>query len=490
MATFYVDLTAGSDSGSGTEGSPYKTFAPINNAAAWSGNAVYVKRGTSGVVNSGTRANIVAAGGALLSVYGDAAAALPMIDGNATNFNPVWVQSGSGIIVEQLHVTNAPGSTIVVGPTAGNNISDVEIRDCLVTRATQDTSLWGTDGLTFGPAAVDGGTITNARALRIVARDCGGHGVKFRGYVNGGYAKDCVAIRCGLTTPAHGLGTAGNMLVISSPGTGWTDTGLTVGGGKVWERAALNPYRTNNDLWYGVWVLGLGPTYYKLPYNEADPANPPPGYCGIGADNTLRINIGALSVASITGAQAVYARPENIHFASCLAAYTTDANGAEGDGIYFDNGSYACASHSCIGMFNDGHTIFMNDCTESGHYAAFGYGNLKGGAGVARGDGTQVHGGVFVCVSGTNGINYNTGNQRAGARMNKIIGAAVGIYANDEATNDVDENENGFIGCATRLQNISGAGARSFDAAFGLSPADGSFLAKARDMLAEAEAVT
>lgn len=488
MADFYVDLTNGSDGNAGTELSPYKTFQPINNAAAWSGNAVYVKRGTQGIVNSGTRANIVAAGGALLSSYGDAAAPLPVIDGNAVNFNPVWVQAGSGIVVEKLHVTNAPSSTIIVSPTAGNNISNVEVRDCLVTRATQNNTLWGTDGLTFGPSQLDGGTISNVRALRIVARDCGGHGVKFRGYVNGGYAKDCVAIRCGLATPAHGLGTAGNMLVISSPSTGWTDTGLTVGGGKVWERPALNPYKTNNTLWYGVWVLGLGPTYYKLPYNVADPANPPPGYCGIGAANTLRINIGALSVASISSAQAVYARPENVHFESSLAAYTTDANGLEGDGVYFDNGSYACASHSCISLYNQGNGVFMNDCTESGHYTAFAYGNAKGGAGVARGDGTQLQGCVLVASSGTNGINYNTGNQRAGARMNRIINAAIGIRTNDLGTNTVNENENGFIGCTTRLSNVSSPGARSFDAAVGTGLSDYRWLAKAREVLAAAEA--
>lgn len=459
MADFYIDLTAGNDAGAGTIGDPYKTFQPINNANAWvRGNAVYVKRGTSGVVNSGTRANIAVTSGAgrvLLSAYGDAAAPKPVINGGGSAFNPVWVRQGSGIDIEHLHVTNTPGDGFIVSPIAGQTISDVEIRDSLATR-TGLAGLLGVDGFKFGLSQLDGGTVTNVRGKRLVARDCGGHGIKVRGLVTGAVIEDSQAIRCGTLSPSHGMGSAGHFTDVS--GAGWSNIS-----GNVWEKAATAALLSSVTQWLGVFLVG-GTTIYQLTASGT-PATPGTGEFGIGAANTLRINLGGVNPNTVGSIFAVWARPENVMFTRCSAAFTTDFNGVEGQGIYFDNGSVKCRSLDCASFENAGHGFYLNDCTDSGHYRGFSYRNGKAGIGVTRGVRTNMHGNVIVSLPGLPGIDYSTGNAGAVARMNQVVGASIGIKTNDSGTNAVAENENIFVACATRLQLVSSAGLRSTDLA-------------------------
>lgn len=459
MADFYVDLTSGNDAGAGTIGDPYKTFQPVNNASAWvRGNAVYVKRGTSGVVNSGTRANIAVSSGAgrvLLSAYGDAAAPKPVISGGGSAFNPVWVRQGSAIDIEQLHVTNTPADGFIVSPVIGQTISDVEIRDCLATRTGLAGGL-GVDGFKFGLSQLDGGAVTNVRGKRLIARDCGGHGIKVRGLVTGAVIEDSQAIRCGTLSPSHGMGTAGHFTDVS--GSGWTNIS-----GNVWEKAATAGLLSSVTQWLGVFLVG-GTTIYQLTASGT-PSTPGTGEFGIGATNTLRINLGGVNPNSVTSIFAVWARPDNVTFIRCAAAYTADYNGIEGQGIYFDNGSIRCRSLDCASFENAGHGLYLNDCTDSGHYRGFSYRNLKAGIGVTRSVRSNLHGNVIVSAGALPGIDYSTGNGGAVARMNQIVGASVGIKTNDAGTNSVTEDENLFVACTARLEAVSSAGARSSDLA-------------------------
>lgn len=482
MADFYVDLTAGSDAANGSLATPYKTFQAINAAAAWArGNRVLVKRGSSGVVNSGTRANIEVSSGAgrlLLTAYGDPLAPMPVISGGGVTFNPLWVRSGSAIDIEFLHATNGPGDLFSITPISGKTISDVEIRDSLATYAGQNASILGVDGFKFGLANLDGGALSNLRGKRLVARDCGGHGLKVRGMVTGASMERIVAIRCGQKSPSHGMGTAGHF---TNAVGGWVNVG-----GNVWERPTTAALITSVTSWLGVWFIGASPLYRA--YYSATPATPGVGECGIGAANTLRINLGGQNPNTLTSVFAVWAQPDSVHFSDCIAAGTVDANGIEGDGIYFDNGSIRCYSHGCWGLNNQGRAHYLNDCTDSGHFGGGGYMNLKAGAQVARGNRTSVHGNVYYCAPGTRGIEFSTGNNLGKANRNVVIGATVGIWTNDVGTNSVSEDANVFSGCGQRLQSVSSPGSASVDRAARVGVSGGASIIDINRRLAKAEA--
>jgi hypothetical protein len=456
VAEFFVDLSAASN-GSGTEGSPFNSFASINSGGWVRGDVVRVKRGSHRVVNAGTRANIVCTSGSgrlLVTAYGDESLPLPVIDGGSSTFNPVWVQSGSGVDIEKLHVTNTPADGFSITPTNGNTLDDIELRDCLATR-TGLNGLLGVDGFKFGLANQDGGAVTNIRGKRLVARDCGGHGIKVRGMVTGATIEDSIALRCGWASPSHGMGTAGGFVIADG---GWSNVS-----GNIWQRSLSAPLLTDFSAWFEVLVVGAAPIYRLTP--AVNPLLPATGEFGNNGPNTLRINLGALDPNSMSSIFAIYARPDSVWFRNCVAMHTIDFNGIEGQGLYFDNGSIRCWSMGCVSAYNDGQGQYLNDCTDSGHYAGFNFSNKRGGAGIVRGLRTNHHGNVYVCEPGTPGLAYSAGNASAKARMNTIVGASVGIQTNDVGTNTVDEDENVFVSCATRLLNVSGPGARSRDEA-------------------------
>lgn len=452
MADYNVDGDRGSDLNVGTPGAPFRTFQPIN-SLGWSGNRVFVNRGTRMLVNAATRANIEAAGGCTLDAYGDPLAARPIIDAVGATFNPVWVRSGSGIVIKNLHVTNAPADGIAVCPIAGQNISTVTLEDLLVTNNGLAGGL-GVDGLKIGLAVLDGGTVTTVRAKRITARNNGGHGFKVRGKASDVEIRDSVSIGSGWKSPSHAMGTAGHFTDVSP--SGWT-----LVSGTTYEKAVTSPLISSVTAWLGVWIVGGSPLY-RLPFS-ATPSTPGAGECGIGAANTLRINLGGQNPSTLSSIFAVWAGPKQVWFVNCVGAETVDFNGLEGDGIYFDNGSENCYSIGCWGINNQGHAHYLNDNVNSGHYAGGGIGNLKGGASIVRGSGTNLHGNTYHCEGRTYGVNYSTGNANARARMNTIIGAATGMRSNDSGTNSVAEDENTYVACGTRLSQISSPGARSRD---------------------------
>lgn len=472
MAIFYVDLSNGSNLNTGdSPSSPLKDFTNLNAGGAWDGNEVRIKRGSTGVVStSSNRANVNAPLGCLITAYGDAAAPLPVISGGNIGFNPLWLRNGSNITVEKVHVTRAAGSGLVVSPIAGSSLSTIKIRDVLVTENTQNNTFWGTDGIQIGGfATVDAGNVTDVLLERVVARENGGHGFKARGRAKGVVVKDSVALRNGKRTPAHGLGTAGQFAELNNTSTGAKDirTGWTNVSGNIWEHALSEPGSvTSITSWFGVWIIGAGPVYYKLPYS-ATPSTPGPGECGIGAANTVRINIGAQNPNTLVSLFGVFARPEDVKFFRCVASETFDTNPTgtpiEGQGIYFDNGSYNCYSYECLSYDNQGHGLYLNDPTECGHYRPIAFNNGKAVAGISRGDGSTIMGGILAARPGTRGVECSTGNQRAKVLRSQIIGATVGIWTNDSGTNQVSEENNQFIGCGSRLMNVSNPGLLSVD---------------------------
>jgi hypothetical protein len=279
---------------------------------------------------------------------------------------------------------------------------------------------------------------------------------------------DSSALRSGLRTPAHGIGTCGNIVILDTTTTGGAydiRVGWTNVGGNVWEHSASQTGAvTSITSWFGVWVLGAGPTYYRLPYS-ATPATPGPGECGIGAANTVRINLnGIITPSSLIHLFASFARPEEVEIRNCVGAYTKLAfNGLEGDGIYLDNSSHKCRTFDCAGFYNENHGAFMNDNTECGHFGFFAMGNLNAGIGITRGVNTTVCGSTLVCLPGTKGLNYAVGNVNGRASMNQIIGAGTGIWTSDVGSNTVIEDENVIVNCTTRLTGVSSPGARSSD---------------------------
>jgi hypothetical protein len=460
MAEFFVDLSAESN-GSGTEGSPYNSFTSLNSSGWARGNTVYIKRGSRRVVNAGTRAMVrctTGSGRLLITAYGDPALPMPVIDGGGTTFNPFWVQAGSGIDIEFLHVTNAPGSCMTIEQSAAgsaDDISDVEVRDCLVTRCGQNPALIGVDGLRVGAITWMAGTISNVRLKRIVARDNGGHGIKIRGHASDVTVDDCVALRNGYISPSHGMGTSGSF--VQAAGAGWTNIS-----GDIWEKTVSVPGSASFTGWRYVYVAGASP-FYGL-YPAAFPALPGPGECGHGAANTLRVNLGGLDPSGLTNIAAHFNGPQRVWFRNCVGMHTIDADGIEGQGVYFDSGSFQCWSIKCFSAYNEGEGFQMNQTTDCGHYAGLAFSNGRGGAKSGASTRSNFHG-MTLIADNLPGINFQTGNSGGSARMNKIIGASVGIRTNDVGTNSVDEDENVFVGCATRLTAVSGPGARSRDEA-------------------------
>lgn len=467
MASYYIDLSNGNNANSGTELLPWKDFTNLN-TGGWDTHIVYIKRGTRGVVTSSSRANIVAPTSCTITCYGNATDPLPIVSGGITNFNPIWLQEGSNILVEKIHVTEAAASGIVVSPVATKTLSNIIIRDVIVTENTQNNSLWGTDGVQVGGfSQTDSGLVTNVLLERVVAIKNGGHGIKVRGRASNVKVKNSYAVLNGLRTPAHGMGTAGHFAELNNTSSGGSDirTGWTNISGNIWEHALTAGNLSSVSSWFAAYVGGAGVFgYYKLNYS-ATPATPGPGECGIGANNTIRINLnGTIAPTDLTSLYGIFARPEYVEFRNCIAGRTVDnSTQIEGQGIYFDNGSYQCFSYDCVSYLNDGHGFYLNDATNSGHYRGFSYLNGKAGVGIGRGDGTNINGCVLICKNNTPGIQYQTGNQRGKANKNIVYNASVGITTNDSITNNVVENENLYINCTTRLNQVASPGSRSSD---------------------------
>lgn len=457
MPTLTINLSRESN-GSGTRDSPFNSFASVN-AGGWSGDDLVVEllRGSSRVLNAGTRANIVKSSGnrTLITAYGDPALPLPKLSGGGTNFNPIWVQAGSAIDIEKVHVTETPGSGLVVEQVESSaaNISDVEVRDSLFTRTGLNPLLAGSDGLRLGVGSIwSAGSCTNLRAKRNVFRYNGGHGGKARG-VNGALFEDNVSIGNGYASPAHGMGTSGARLLLEGPG--WVNIL-----GNIWEKSGLSiPGAPSFTGWTYVFVLGAFPIRHLYP--AAIPSAPGLGEVGHGGPNTIRINVGGVNPNTLSMVQAHYISTYNATFRNNICTGTIDQNGLEGDGMYFDSGSFNCRSFNTVSFGNQGNGFQMNLATDCGHYTGYGHSNWKNGA-KSGGSNRSVFYGLDLVCTGTNGVDFSA-NDAGQVRRCRIVNAGVGVITNDLSSNTVFEDENLYVNCAQRLLRVSNPGARSHD---------------------------
>ena len=465
MTVFHINPATGSDStGTGTEALPWATFAPVS-TGGWSGHEVRVARGTTMNVNSTTRANVEAAGGCLLTAYGDPLLPRPIISGEvggSFNFNPVWLRLGADITVEQLHITRSLHNGLNVNPTTGNSLTRLKLRYLLLTETNQDGSP-GKDALSIGAMWPDAGTVTDVEVDRVVCRDNNGHGIKVRGGASNVRVRNSVAIRSGLTSPSHGMGTCGFTLYFVS--LTWTNVG-SAGGGTIWERTISpaeleNTFKSSITGWTGGSVNNGGPEALML-YPAGNPALPLPGEIGIGAVNTIRINIGALnpSTRRVVGA---YLSPRSVWFTNCVTDDTFDSNGVEGQGMYFDEHSFDCWSLFCASRGNDGQGFYVHRSVNCGHYAGLGTNNGKAGAESALSNDVSFHSMKLLCRPGTPGVTLIAGCQGNTARRNIIVGATTGIVTDSLTLNEMAEDENRFLNCDARLSLVSSPGARSVD---------------------------
>lgn len=465
MAVFHINPATGNDStGNGSEALPWTTFAPVN-TGGWSGHQVQVARGTLMAVNPSTRANVEAAGGCLLTAYGDPLLPRPIISGDTGSgftHNPIWLRLGADITVEQLHVTRSAHNTINANPTTGNNLTRLKFRDLLLTEGNQLASP-GKDALSIGAMWVDAGTVTDVDVERVVCRENGGHGIKVRGGASDVRVRNSVAIRSGLTSPSHGMGTCGfTVYIVSQP---WTNVG-TAGGGTVWERTIspaelANTFRTSITEWTGGSVNNGGPEALLL-YPAGNPALPLPGEIGIGAVNTIRINLGPLnpSTRRVVGA---YLSPTRVWFTNCVTDDTYDSNGVEGQGLYFDEHSFDCWSLFCASRGNDGQGFYVHRSANCGHYAGLGIDNGKAGAESALSHDVGFHSMKLICRPGTPGISLIAGCQGHTSRRNIIVGATTGMITDSLTLNEMAEDENRFLNCGERLSLVSSPGSRSVE---------------------------
>jgi hypothetical protein len=234
-----------------------------------------------------------------------------------------------------------------------------------------------------------------------------------------------------------------------------------------------------------VHVLGAAPIYSLYP--SSTPATPGPGEVGFGAANTIRINLNGVNPNTVSSIAAHFNSPDSVWFVNCVSMYTVDSNGIEGQGIYFDSGSFRCFARNCVSAYNEGHGYYTNQATNCSFIDSTAVVNGKGAASSAASNSTTFLG-MVLDANGLPGVNYNTGNALGLVLLSKVLNASVGITSNDLATNTVQENGNQFIACTTRLQNISDPGTDSVDLASELFTARG-LVSWANKQAARAEAL-
>jgi hypothetical protein len=446
MTTFYIDPVNGLNSNAGTDiNAPKKDFTSFSGAFV-GGNRYLVKAGTTMFTNAGTRANIETSGTSANAIvylgrYG--VGDNPILDGGITNFNPIYIKAGSYITIEDFSVTNAPGSGIRIEAKAGAIINNVIIRRCKTYRNGQN-NLPGTDGIT-GQIALDGISIQNVLIEDCDSYDNNGHGIKLRDGVRWGVIRRCRAWGNGITTPSHGLGAAS---AFTSPGA-WTLVSSTIYRAPVTMTGQYKTTVTSATGWDVVACSGLN-GYYML-VKSATPATPGLGEFGIDIDNNVLVNVGVNPTSATWFISATSAK--NITVEDSLAWNTIDANGIEGDGIYFDNASQDCTAKRCISYNNQGGGFVSNGALRHMFISCLAFGNAKRCAASFLSDGTQFINCTFVakptveCIYVTNGGSFT-------AKNNLLVGGSVGIFANSVAVIS-SATYNAIFQCITNYTNVT-----------------------------------
>jgi hypothetical protein len=342
MATYYVDLNASSN-GTGTESSPYFSFAPFVSSIAV-GDRIRVKRGSTKVLTSGTRLNVTVsgAGSVLIDAYGDGAP--PVLDAGG-NFNPIYIKrvdGGARLTVRDLDVTRGAHHGCAIESQSGVTISNVLLERI---RAYGNNTLLGLgkDGISVD-CAVDGGLISNVRIVNCDAYDNNGHGIKVRNNTRNVWVVSSRAWNNGILTPSHGMGTAHARALVASAGA-WT---ATSGGAYQATISTASLLKTTVTAWSAVYCSNQNGHFWLAPSLSSPPAA---GQFYVGGSNTLEINVGAAPTAA--NVYAAYL-PVNAFFIGNEVYDTIDFDGVEGHGFGTDDMTESAVYIGNVSRDNEG----------------------------------------------------------------------------------------------------------------------------------------
>lgn len=444
MATYYVDLNAAT-SGSGTELSPYNSFTAFVSAIT-AGDRIRVKRGTSKVLNAGTRLNVTITGSAgkttLIDTYGEGAN--PILSGGGSNYNPIYVkrhEGGGKLIIRDLDVTNTPADGVAVESQSGVTIDNVLIERCRAYE-TNKLNAAGKDGFRIC-CAKDGGLITRVILDSCDAFNNNGHGIKVRDNTRGVIVRNSRAWNNGLTSPSHGMGTSHSRALVASAGA-WS---ATSGGAYQATITTTALAKSTITEWLAVYCVNQNGYFWLTPSASSPPAA---GQFYTGGSNTLEINVGAAPTSA-----AVYAAylPVNGAFFGNEVWDTYDSDGNEGHGfgtddmtqyaLYVGNKSYrnqgaGWTAHISMGAMLLGNIAYDNE--REGIYAIAGketkaycntvYGNgLQGWRSVSGATGSTLRNNVFAMNQGY-GISSSAPAYTIDEDYNCVFGNVAGAKEN------------------------------------------------------------
>lgn len=461
MPDYYINPATGNDStGTGTEISPWATFSRVNSGNLWiRGNRILVRRGTTMLVNPGNRANIVCTTGTgrcVLSTYGSGEK--PIIDANYETHNPVWVRSGSGIDIEDIQITKSASIGLKVSPLNGLSVSDVRIsRVRSYANGMMNSTGSGSTGILV-TREIGGLSCTDVIVTDCLADLNRGHGIKFADCATGKVIRS-IASRNGQGAPAHGMGTVGAYVWLNRS-SDWVNVS-----GNIWSIniGALGPVANNQSItasqniteWLSVTagdtstITTAAQTHLTKSIN---PVNPGANEFGINGQNTLLVNMNGLDPRQLF-IKAAFNAPV-VTFYNCIAEYTRDHDGYEGQGFQFDDLTIKCKVISCISRYNEGYGFCTFGGTDNLFLKSLAHHNLKGGAFGLVSKNFKLIGNTFI----SNGTNKRAIEVFKGvdtlARHNTIINESVGFFSNNQNEFRIIENNNKLINVTTPRTNV------------------------------------
>lgn len=441
MATYYYDYVNGNNANAGTDPAlPKKTFGVTVTLVA--GDQHLFKRGVtwSGALNE-VRLGIVGnTGGSatnrtILGAYGEGEK--PIIDGVNNTVAPIWVRHGSYITIQDLQVTGGVRAGIdIKGNSAGENPTHITVRHC-VAYENNTTDFPGVDGIMISKAV--GAALTAGCIIEnCVSRDNRGHGIKARIGASNTTIRNCVAYNNGAGVAAHGIGTAGTRVSVSSFSlVGGTIYSSTLTPASYGESAAI----TSID---AVWTDNA--TYGSL-VSAGTSGTPAAGEYSVPANNTLYINIGTNPSGATV--EASKNPPINTLIQDCVSYATIDSDGAEGHGFGSDDFSLNTTFSRCIAYGNEGYAFTLNKNNGSSLLNCLAYDNEKGvqiyspsGTITATGNTIDVDPAQLGCL-------VLSGRANVTAKNNVLIGGTAGLYVGSATVDAYTESHNAYSGYAT-----------------------------------------
>lgn len=303
MADFYIDPENGNDiSGNGSIENPYKTFSVINSNSLWQrGNAIKVKSGTTMLVTSSNRANIVATSGSgrcILTSYGNGE--LPIIDGGYSTHNPIWIREGSSIDISNIQVTKSASIGLKISPLSGKSVDDVKIINVRSFRnGIEGSTGAGSTGILV-TREIGGISCSNVIVDQCVSEYNIGHGIKFSDCSTGKVVR-CRSSYNGQGAPAHGMGTVGAYVWLNMSNA-WTNTSgnvwsINIGSlGSLTNGQSITASQTITE-WFSVTAgdsVSITTSAQSHLSKSSNPTNPGPNEFGISGANNLLVNLNGL----------------------------------------------------------------------------------------------------------------------------------------------------------------------------------------------------